>query len=366
MNDHFISVKLQFDTSKLDDDHIQKWYSDAHQIIQEYRPTSLPTYLFFSPSGNIVHRFSGALTDSDFLKLAKDALIPDKQYYTLLKNYQNGKKDFQKLPYLAEASRLNGENELANVIANDYIHNYLDKSDEDILNKKKNISFISEFYALLSSNDKYFQLFYSSDKSDDITGNKGFSKSIVDYVITKEEIDSKLWPNNKPIDQKPDWNKITAQIVGKYNKDYADRNVINAKIKWYDEKKNWPLDIKYNIQKIDKYGVDTTGWGMFFINNLVFNLIFQHSNDKLVLKKAINWMRIITQKNPEECTHLDTYANVLYKYGRVKEAISWEQKAFQIDEAAAFKENREPNPIYKETVERMKKGLPTWGQKYNM
>src|SRR5689334_20421155 len=45
MNGHFISVKVQMDTTKSDNNSIQDWYKDAADIMKAYTITSLPTYL---------------------------------------------------------------------------------------------------------------------------------------------------------------------------------------------------------------------------------------------------------------------------------------------------------------------------------
>src|SRR5438067_1186400 len=36
MNDKFISVKVQFDSSKQDDEEVKKWYADAKDMMQKF------------------------------------------------------------------------------------------------------------------------------------------------------------------------------------------------------------------------------------------------------------------------------------------------------------------------------------------
>ena len=130
INSHFISVRIQMDTIKTDDEYIKAWYSEAHDIKQQYKVSEFPTYLFFSPDGKIVHRYLYALPDSLFLKVAKNALDPERQYYTLLENYQIGKKNYPRMNYLADISKRIGEDSIANIIATDYLHNYLNNLSE--------------------------------------------------------------------------------------------------------------------------------------------------------------------------------------------------------------------------------------------
>src|SRR5882724_5032774 len=85
MNDKFISVKVQLDTSKKDDFEVQSWYTDAHDLKAMYKVSALPTYLFFSPDGNAVHRETAYKPVREFIKIASDAITPQRQFYTLLK-----------------------------------------------------------------------------------------------------------------------------------------------------------------------------------------------------------------------------------------------------------------------------------------
>src|SRR6202012_4085767 len=48
-NDKFISVGVQLDTSKADNDTTKGWYADAHAIMQQYEIRAFPTFLVFAP-----------------------------------------------------------------------------------------------------------------------------------------------------------------------------------------------------------------------------------------------------------------------------------------------------------------------------
>src|SRR5580658_553523 len=59
MTPKFLSVKIQMDTSKQDNETIQSWYATAHDLAQQYKITAYPSFLFFSPDGEILHRDLG-------------------------------------------------------------------------------------------------------------------------------------------------------------------------------------------------------------------------------------------------------------------------------------------------------------------
>lgn len=75
MNAHFISVKVQMDTTEYDNDDTQKWYADADVFRKKYLINVYPTYLYFNPKGELVEKAEGA-TDhyQKFIEKATAAL----------------------------------------------------------------------------------------------------------------------------------------------------------------------------------------------------------------------------------------------------------------------------------------------------
>lgn len=100
---------------------------------------------------------------------------------------------------------------------------------------------------------------------------------------------------------------------------------------------------------LEKFGmaVDPAG-----INNLAWT-IFTGSNNKPELEQALNWSKMVTQKTPGDANNLDTYANLLYKLGRKKEALEAEARALNLAAGA-------DKPNFQSTIDKMKKGDPTW------
>src|SRR5690606_25344935 len=147
LNENFISIKVQLDSTSSDNDHIRSWYADARQLQQRYKISALPTFLFFSPAGDLVHKASGYMDPGSFIRLSKLARDPQKTlYYGQYKAYQQGKKEYSSMGGLALFTRdLIGDAALADTIARDYKRNYLDKLDTVALYTKENINFICKF-----------------------------------------------------------------------------------------------------------------------------------------------------------------------------------------------------------------------------
>jgi hypothetical protein len=149
-------------------------------------------------------------------------------------------------------------------------------------------------------------------------------------------------------------------IKRKYNYHYAERNVINAKIRWYGLKRDWPELAKYNIEKINKYGLDTAGFGKFILNNMIWNVFVLHINDQKMLMKGLQWEEIIIRSNPSDLPAIDTYANLLYKIGKTQEAIKFEEMVANLEENEALKNKRRLDSEFRETLDKMIQGKLTW------
>ncbi|PWS33343.1 thioredoxin family protein [Pedobacter paludis] len=73
LNRGFINVKIQFDQTSADNSYVKSWANDARTIEQQYQITGFPTYLFFSPDGELVQRETGYLNVTSFLELINKA-----------------------------------------------------------------------------------------------------------------------------------------------------------------------------------------------------------------------------------------------------------------------------------------------------
>ncbi|MBS1564021.1 MAG: DUF255 domain-containing protein, partial [Bacteroidetes bacterium] len=139
-NGRFISVKVQMDQTKDDDESVKAWYNDAKAIEKALMINAYPTLLFFSPDGSPVHRSIGYKPAAKLIRVSEDATHPETQYYTVLKNFQPGKADTTNMKELAR-SIASADNVLAGKIAYDY----LSRIPSNSLADGDNIRLISEF-----------------------------------------------------------------------------------------------------------------------------------------------------------------------------------------------------------------------------
>jgi thioredoxin-related protein len=359
INKNFIPVKVQMDTSKNDDEMVKKWYMDADKISKTYKVNAFPTFLFFSPSGDIVHKGAGYRTTQLFFDLGQDALNPDKQYYNLLKQYQSGEKDYLKMPYIVNTAYYFNEESIANEVAEDYIANYLLKLPEDSIFTSENLMFIRGFTR--ASKDPAFQLFYKKGiKIDKIMNDQFFSESLVTYVISKEEIDPLLIHAVKD----PNWDSLALVVSKKYTKYYSNRAITDAKIRFYQFEKNWPEFTKNTTFYLQLYGYGLSDYELAI---KVWDL-FQRSVNKSELTIALRWAKVIIDRSKDSTNiipnTMDTYANLSYKIYLLFGDPGYKQKALDMEEKALslmIKYKKEVHiKIVRETLEKMKQGVPTW------
>jgi thiol-disulfide isomerase/thioredoxin len=374
LNKNFISVKMQMDKSASDNEQVRDNYVDAEMIEKKYHISSYPTYLFFSPAGDLVHKAYGLKYPADFLATAKEALIPGKtykdpfsRYDSLIIGYKSGKKNFKEMSYMLREALKAGDLEVAKMLANDY-YKYLQTLPEKELYTIDNIEFISS--QVHSSKDPFFKLFFpNAQKVNNIMRNPFFATKVVDQIIMQEEIEKYLGKEGSltntiqavvPIaTAEPNWNKLYDSIRNKYNKEYASRNILNAKILWYGNYQWWPQWIRSYVTKINTFGYDTADIMEALTLNGVAWQIFLDSNDQSQLTSAAEWMEDVCKRDQSHSMWraMDTYANLLYKLGRTKEALHWEEKALYY---AKLNQDKSSISSFTIIIKTMESGAPTW------
>jgi thioredoxin-related protein len=361
MNDRFICVKVQMDKTDHDAEDVKNWYADAQAIQQQYQVNAFPTFLFFSPDGAVQLKDEGYKRVNEMVALSKAAQTSDQQYQTLIVRYQNGQKNYPHLDELAEKARTMGDLKTANLIAADYMDHYLMQLSPDSLYTQKSIYFILSFPDGLHSGSKAFRLFYPDGQRVDQTLGKPAAQRAVDYVISAEYIEPEFSMARREKRYDIDWMPIQKAISHGFDAATAKRNIAEAKSRWYHYmtqtyNKDWEQYIRYQITVIEKYEQDTSVFTDVAHNNFAYDAILPHSTDKKQLELAVHWMKVAIGRVPLSglASDLDTYANLLYKLGETRVAITQEEKAHHL-----LPDNQE----IATHLEKMKKGVPTWIQR---
>jgi thioredoxin-related protein len=365
VNQNFIAVKVQLDSTAQDSETIKKWYKDAEHIRSDYKVKSLPTFLFFSPDGRLVHEGRGAQDVKGFLRVAQNALDSNEQYYTLLEKYKMKMLAPELLPLLAHKADILGGRELAVQVANDYKIQYLDRLPASKQITVNFLMFITDFPEIVHTDDKFFKFFFSHpEQADSMVKFKGVSDRMLSFVIDNDIFNIQLWKKERLQQFNPNWKNIKSEVTRKLNSEYAERLVLEAQLRFYKETKKWKTYAEYRSQKIKKYppvrsdnGVASDQW---ILNSDAWD-VFLECDDKEVLNQALDWVNLaiaLDQPKPN-VQYLDTKANLLYKLGDVKGAIALETKAMNLDTNNGVLKTFFGDE-YKKAIDKMVLGEPTW------
>jgi thioredoxin-related protein len=373
VNEKFIAVRLQMDSSNSDNEWVKKWYGIAHDFKNKYGIDAYPSFLFFTSNGQMIHSDMGYKSPNDFVSLLKIAADTSKQYYTAREKYLKGIRNYPALGYLAMMLFKNKERELATKVAKDYKENYLDTLPDSTLLLKDNLDFLGYFHSLFKSDSRLFGFcFNQPELIDSIRNWKSFAKLVVNAIVTREEVQEKLWENGKPKSKNPDWENLYKNICDKYSNMVADNILPSYKQYFYKKTNNWKawsriIEVKIKNDIPTASSKNLNSWGdNHGLNSYAWDA-FQYCMDKSVLKKALKWSSLSIAITPKSSLNIlefyDTKANLLYKIGYKNKAINQEEQA--IKEANRLSKKAGSNiqstvNRFKKNLSKMNAGLPTW------
>ncbi|WP_256003758.1 sugar-binding domain-containing protein [Pedobacter deserti] len=261
----------------------------------------------------------------------------DSRYAAFQLEFKNGKRDSAFLRRLTLMAQRKGDT----LEVNKYGKEYFDRLKLHFT--KRDLQFLDHITA--GSNDFGFQIYQNQVNEINAVLGPNAAESKMRVIIGKEE----LSPYINAGTQKPDWVGIEDRVRTKYGsigleKYYGERMI------WALEAKDWKTFIESYVRYFSTAYVRSE----YHVNNMTWP-IFEHSADPEVLSIAIKTMAYsIKHFDQRNYQAFDTYANLLYKAGRTQEAIEWQQKAV---------EGLPNEEALKETLEKMKKGFPTWDVK---
>ncbi|RYY33281.1 MAG: DUF255 domain-containing protein [Sphingobacteriaceae bacterium] len=335
-NANFINVKAQLDTTANDSEEIKKWYQDAHNLMVNYKINAFPTYLYFNPNGELVHRALGSAPAPMFISWSKNALDPKTQYYTMKKEYAAGKRDTAFLHALSLASQSAYDEEFGAVVIKDYM------ATQTNLYTAENIRLLSS--STTKTTDPGFKIFANEPEKADAFLRPGTSANIVKGIIAKEVVNPLIYTPTKEYKKDINWDKVKA-VVAKNYPAYAEDVIIPAQINYYKQTQNWTKFSETVSAYLAKTGAKVNPGEL---NSFAW-AVFENCDDVACINKALAWSKqSLSGEAANEPAFMDTYANLLYKAGKKDEAIKVETEAAAKD------------PSLQDTLEKMKKGEQTW------
>lgn len=400
VNSRFISVAVQFDQTTKDNNTVKKWYKEAKEIAKAYSIHEYPTYLFFSPDGQPVHRFTGATgkEPNDFIQKVSEAYNPEKQYYYLVGNYKTHLQDSCFLRKTLKMCLQVGDKENSELISDALVGCLKYPFDtEDLVLIKNSLQTESNkgFLFFMDNATKIDSILHRTIGAEHrlsvILSNEEIaplflSDSVVYWKATIERLKNKFHQlNEKTINllyesygneildkeirhplydsnaiEPVDWEAIKSRIKNKYPDYNPERLIAKEKPRYYLSKKMWPELDQSTLEYLAKYGplLDKGE-----LNDIAWEYVFMHSENHDLLSTALEYSRQTLPDSSESIAvdklpFMDTYANLLYKVGEKEKAIQWETKAFQL--ANKYSDGYHTTINYEMTLRRMKSGEDTW------
>jgi thioredoxin-related protein len=326
VNPYFVSLKLQMDSTKKDNEQVRSMYTTVNEFTRKFRIAGYPAFLFFSSDGSLLHSDIGFKNIDEFINTINDAKDPDQQLHTQVNNYRKGVKNYPKMLNLILRLDEAGDSSMANQMAVDYKYNYLDRlnSDEPFLNEKI-ITFANNHKNIFHTRDRFFDICYNRPKKiNHILPTPDIASYWVNEIILTDEILSKVFKSGKPVKTEPDWQAIASAAHQNFGKANTDSIVLESRIIYYwlkNEKNKCPDIIS---KKVHKYGLKQLG---FSWDNLISDIYLPYCQNKNSLNEALSWMNelIRDEKVPE--TRYGCFSGILYKLGRKSEAIDYMNKS---------------------------------------
>lgn len=319
-NKNFINAKVQIDRTKNDSEEIIKWYPDAKFIENMYKIDSYPTYLFFSPDGNLVHEIKGGTESAEeFIAKASAALNPKTQYDKLKKEFADGNRDTTFLKLLITTATSTNDIPKARV----YMQNYL-KSQTNLLTSQ-NIKYIAA--SVENSKDIGYEILLNNPiKVIPVIGDH-YRNYILNTIAFDEDILPLLRINgNKEvlaggmmvnytgeINKNVDWDTIQLMLNAKY-KDRTKMLMFEAKTTYFKWTEDWnnlnKTLIEYTKQSepIDESII--CKWLHFYVS----------FGKQEYFSDAIKWANTLLLIN-KNSSCIKNYGILLFRAGENKEAI---------------------------------------------
>jgi thiol-disulfide isomerase/thioredoxin len=339
-NQAFINVKYQMDSTAKDDEEVKRKHADAAFINKEYSIMFYPTYLFFNPDGELVRRDGGSSEAAEFIALGKNALNPAKQYYMLAKQYEQGDHDPGLLKQLALMAGEISDEKFNTKYTNAYFATQKDLLSEDnlqvVYDATKSAS--DTGFKLIMNNLAVFEKIRSREQI--VKNMKGI---ILSHEYSAKENRGLLNWNESG------WIAFKNRLKEKYPPFYQDM-FIDIKARVAAGKKQWTAYAKL----VTEYAQSGNAY-QEELNNYAW-AVFRECNDKIILNQALRWsLQSFTNVEKPEPGYMDTYANILYKLGRKKEALHWEKKAQETAIAQGTGKD-----WGQDVIDKINKGQKTW------
>jgi thioredoxin-related protein len=284
-NSNFICLKIDMEKG------------EGLDIAKKYEVQVYPTYLFISSEGEKVHQVCGSKSAELFIADGQNALNPETQLKQLKNEFESGRNDFNFNRMYAHAlSNANMEaTEIINgLAASDQASELINEQDFELLSNNSAID-SKAFQFIMLNKPKYME----------IVGNEKVKQFIEGSFLTEAHTAGK----------KVDFEKLTNAQNALQQYDLENIKELMLRMNYI-----YATASKKNIMEAAQPYIEIFKMkDAAELNNIAWT-IFENYTDRENLLKATEWARLSTELE-KDYANMDTYANLLHKIGKDKEAI---------------------------------------------
>lgn len=300
-NNSFINAK--FDMEK----------GEGVAIAKKYGVKAYPTYLFIDGNGEAVYRSTGYFEAPDFIKIAKDAMDPNKKLSYLREKFNSGSQDQELLKNVVTAFAYS-DKPLATKAAEKYFevkkNQPLDKEDIMLL-----FSFVNN-----ANSPLYKEIIARKSELVKLMPEQQYNQ-IMKSIQINTIMETAYNKSTKSIDDK----QFIVAAEKLMSKSEAEKTLLQVKMKMALRAKKY---VEYEKLALDYYkDGQSEEFSSNELNEVAWNF-FENVNDKKSLEIAILWASQ-SVKIDEGYANMDTLANLYYKVGDKANAKSWAEKAIE-------------------------------------
>lgn len=306
-NNNFVNAKIDMEKG------------EGIEIAKKYGVVAYPTLLYINGKGELVHRTCGSVPTQEFINNGKNALNPEKQLTSIKKKFGKNPSDPKlAMDYftIAEQGCMGVDEEVALYFKSQKESELKSPENWDIMKRFLNDADSKAFNFLLKNREEFGKL-YSIDSVD--------HKIAAVYETSLRNL---IRTNNTE-----GFAKLKEKI--KNSGDNGNEKILlNADMSMYQKKKDWSNYAETAEKYVNKYGMSDA----IALNKIAWTF-YENVEDKNMMLKAEEWARKSTELMDQYFNN-DTYAAVLYKNGKMKEAEKAALKAIELakKEGADFKD----------------------------
>ncbi len=357
-------------------------------LAKKYQVTAYPTYLFVSADESLVYRTIGSRPAEKFIEEADKAMAAGqgRPLAAYEADYAAGKRD------AAFLSEFLGKKKTLGYDDPKLLDEYLSALPADSLLSARTFGLLvatpprvgtKAFNTLAENSDKIRELYgmmgqqkaqravqngilasaRTATKEKDrarfdqaLAANTKLAKRPQDAARLNDDLTVEFYKATKDVEKYAEaTRRFVATYVEKNNLDSLrklDAQVYAQVVQPYisGQKDSTSAQGKAEYEQMKKYArTMQTGQVANLYNRFAWGF-YETVSDKKALQEALVWSKRSLDISPDNTAFIDTYAQLLYKTGQLKEAVQWEQKAIDLAKVS------EPEGVkgYEETLQKMK------------